>query len=1064
MGSIDTPKNPENGSTTPPPTTDASATYDGDQKPTNGMPPRVTEMTLPVESEVVKKRKTSMLPLEVGTRVMCRWRDCKYHPVKVIERRKMQSGGTNDYEYYVHYTEFNRRLDEWVKLEQLDLDSVEAVVDEKVEDKVTSLKMTRHQKRKIDETHVEGHEELDAASLREHEEFTKVKNIATIELGRYEIETWYFSPFPPEYNDCLQLYFCEFCLNFMKRKEQLQRHMKKCDLKHPPGDEIYRSGTLSMFEVFLFPSISAIPQIDGKKNKVYGQNLCYLAKLFLDHKTLYYDVDLFLFYVLCECDDRGCHMVGYFSKEKHSEESYNLACILTLPPYQRKGYGKFLIASPEISVILPKAIGSSDNVSGGSLSEKIEPVHAAIPEKSNSINTDGGVPLYSDVNLVIPNFIKPEEYSNFYVHSCVHEKLSQIQIGMLLQKGISELEGSKDREISHLEASSNPSVFCNHQNKHSKCNDLICNSSEVNLEQLAKAKKMGILKLSPVDEVEGEIIYFQKRLLGNAVARKHFTDNLISKVARHLPQEIDAARGERWDEVLVSQYLCDVREAKKRGRKERRHKEAQAVLAAATAAAAASSRSSSFRKDAFDESACQEKYNTASVRAGISSLLMPRPKEMLSRVAIPRISLEKYSDFVQSVSGFSKDHPRSCDICRRFETVLNHILVCSGCKVEVHLDCYRCAKESNGPWHCELCEELLSSRCPGAPVNFWDRANSAECGLCGGITGAFRKSTDGRWVHAFCAEWVFEPTFRRGQVNPVEGMETIAKEINICCVCRHRHGVCIKCSAGHCQTTFHPTCARSAGFYMNVKTLNGKMQHMAYCEKHSLEQKAKTGTQKHGEEEIKSVRQVRGQLERLRLLCERIVRREKIKRELVLCSHSILACKRDQVARSVLVSSPFFPTDVSSESATTSLKGNTDGYKSCGDAVQRSDDVTVDSTISVKHIIKVSVTMDTDQKTDDSSTSQNHFTPKPSERMPFAGKQIPRRPSASYNILEEEEWSSKSKHYETFEKELVMTSDEASMKNQKLPKGYFYIPVDCLPKEKQMNQDACSGEPLEHDR
>jgi histone acetyltransferase MYST1 len=33
----------------------------------------------------------------------------------------------------------NRRLDEWVKLEQLDLSSVEAVVDEKVEDKVMIL-------------------------------------------------------------------------------------------------------------------------------------------------------------------------------------------------------------------------------------------------------------------------------------------------------------------------------------------------------------------------------------------------------------------------------------------------------------------------------------------------------------------------------------------------------------------------------------------------------------------------------------------------------------------------------------------------------------------------------------------------------------------------------------------------------------------------------------------------------------------------------------------------------------------------------------------------------------
>lgn len=42
----------------------------------------------------------------------------------------------------------------------------------------------------------------------------------------------------------------------------------------------------------------------------------------------------------------------YFSKEKCSEEGYNLACILTLPPYQKKGYGKFLISmSYELSKI-----------------------------------------------------------------------------------------------------------------------------------------------------------------------------------------------------------------------------------------------------------------------------------------------------------------------------------------------------------------------------------------------------------------------------------------------------------------------------------------------------------------------------------------------------------------------------------------------------------------------------------------------------------------------------------------------------------------------------------------
>ena len=72
--------------------------------------------------------------------------------------------------------------------------------------------------------------------------------------------------------------------------------------------------------------------------------MCLLAKLFLDHKTLYFDVVPFVFYILTEVDKNGCHLVGYFSKEKDSSDGNNLACIMTLPPYQRKGYGKFLIS------------------------------------------------------------------------------------------------------------------------------------------------------------------------------------------------------------------------------------------------------------------------------------------------------------------------------------------------------------------------------------------------------------------------------------------------------------------------------------------------------------------------------------------------------------------------------------------------------------------------------------------------------------------------------------------------------------------------------------------------
>ena len=51
--------------------------------------------------------------------------------------------------------------------------------------------------------------------IREHEEFTKVKNIERIELGRYEMETWYFSPFPEEFKECtvrLTFFLSTLCL------------------------------------------------------------------------------------------------------------------------------------------------------------------------------------------------------------------------------------------------------------------------------------------------------------------------------------------------------------------------------------------------------------------------------------------------------------------------------------------------------------------------------------------------------------------------------------------------------------------------------------------------------------------------------------------------------------------------------------------------------------------------------------------------------------------------------------------------------------------------------------
>lgn len=299
--------------------------------------------------------------------------------------------------FYVHYDDFNKRLDEWVVGSRIDLTKeVEWSVPQEKDSKKTEpkkdkapakapLKSTNSQAKATrpprasgkenresiavisnevvaDGTSAPEDEDLDLEEVqdaaaaakaaapeiysREEEieklrtggsmtqnqtEINRVRNLTRIQMGEHEIEPWYFSPYPQEVTDADPLYICEFCLGFNASYKQFTRHRAKCTLLHPPGNEIYRDDNVSFFE------------IDGSRQITWCRNLCLLSKLFLDHKTLYYDVDPFLFYCMCTRNDQGCHLVGYFSKEKQSQDGYNVACILTLPQYQRKGFGRLLI-------------------------------------------------------------------------------------------------------------------------------------------------------------------------------------------------------------------------------------------------------------------------------------------------------------------------------------------------------------------------------------------------------------------------------------------------------------------------------------------------------------------------------------------------------------------------------------------------------------------------------------------------------------------------------------------------------------------------------------------------
>ncbi|PVF99026.1 hypothetical protein CPB86DRAFT_814326 [Serendipita vermifera] len=99
-----------------------------------------------------------------------------------------------------------------------------------------------------------------------------------------------------------------------------------------PGPE--KEGRIRIYEVE--PEMS-------KGDKLFCQNLALFGKFFIDWKSVLYDCDNFMFYVTTVVENGVESPVGFFSKEKETAENYNLACIITFPPYQGQGFGRLMI-------------------------------------------------------------------------------------------------------------------------------------------------------------------------------------------------------------------------------------------------------------------------------------------------------------------------------------------------------------------------------------------------------------------------------------------------------------------------------------------------------------------------------------------------------------------------------------------------------------------------------------------------------------------------------------------------------------------------------------------------
>ncbi|KAI1274906.1 acyl-CoA N-acyltransferase [Xylaria sp. FL0933] len=223
-----------------------------------------------------------------------------------------------------------------------------------------------------------------------------------------------------------RLYICPCCFKYSKEMVPWRKHVRFCEAKaFVPGTKIYTHPRHS--KTIRVPRTSSteesptattknkgksrsdgndlsadtavsegewsVWEVDGGKDGLFCQNLSLFAKLFLDNKSVFFDVTGFNYFLLVytppppktqpsssvqpglastsltHLEDSGPmfsnppggastslsshprpQIVGFFSKEQMSWDNNNLACILVFPPWQRKGLGALLMGvSYEIS-------------------------------------------------------------------------------------------------------------------------------------------------------------------------------------------------------------------------------------------------------------------------------------------------------------------------------------------------------------------------------------------------------------------------------------------------------------------------------------------------------------------------------------------------------------------------------------------------------------------------------------------------------------------------------------------------------------------------------------------
>ena len=455
------------------------------------------------------------------------------------------------------------------------------------------------------------------------------------------------------------------------------------------------------------------------------------------------------------------------------------------------------------------------------------------------------------------------------------------------------------------------------------------------------------LSIAPNDEILAEILYYQTQLLDVTVENRSAIFTLLSELEKAVPTIV--ADRVAWDEGTksVEQYLEMQRESRRLLKREKREKDQQAVNARLQAAALSS--------------------RGAAGRGGPATFIK---RHLRGRPSLP----DATQKLAVGASAYNEDD--LCRVCFSADSSSSNVIVfCERCGTPVHQRCYSISRVPKGDWLCWPCREYEKEHGSHTRPPRWARdkgplQNKAQCALCPIPFGAMKRDTStNSWIHVACAQWHPEISMRDFDAsNAFMGSDSIDKSRRglRCCVCGSDEGACITCdhevNGVKCTKAFHPLCALEKGFDMSViEDATGKLEYSCYCGTHSVSDgrdmdslfkdepvlmekpssvmnpnlplaafrsgqsivETKVDPIEHrSKDDIASMEKLRVKLERLKLLCERIVKREQIKLEITKAGRDLALNRlKNPIAAADLLVSAVYPKDGATQSALASTRG-----------------------------------------------------------------------------------------------------------------------------------------------